>query len=196
MCAWRRGAWRLQALIDCYVSVWRRGAWRPSHWLILSLVDRLPCVCEGARPEGSCRSQAEDGREGAGCQGSGGWGHCRSRHEGGRLKGQCHDQAFFTWMQCCGSGMFIPDPGSKRSRNRIRIKEFKYFWPRKLFISSRKYEHPGSGTRVRIFIFYPFRIPGPGVLKAPDPGSGSATLLEYLIRNFLYFFILTAEVLQ
>jgi hypothetical protein len=34
--------------------------------------------------------------------------------------------------------------------------------------------YPGSGSRIRIF--YPSRIPDPGVKKAPDPGSGSATL--------------------
>jgi hypothetical protein len=32
--------------------------------------------------------------------------------------------------------------------------------------------------RIRILIFYPSRIPDPGVKKAPDPGSGSATLLR------------------
>jgi hypothetical protein len=30
-----------------------------------------------------------------------------------------------TFYQCCGSGMFIPDPGLTRSR--LRVKEFKYF---------------------------------------------------------------------
>jgi hypothetical protein len=34
--------------------------------------------------------------------------------------------------------------------------------------------HPGS--RIRMLTFYPSRIPDPGVRKAPDPGSGSATL--------------------
>jgi len=34
--------------------------------------------------------------------------------------------------------------------------------------------HPGS--RIRMLTFYPSRIPDPGVKKAPDPGSGSATL--------------------
>jgi hypothetical protein len=33
----------------------------------------------------------------------------------------------------------------------------------------------GSGSRIRILIFYPSRIPG--VKRAPDPGSGSATLI-------------------
>jgi hypothetical protein len=89
--------------------------------------------------------------------------------------------------QCCGSGMFIPDPsfsipdpGSKDSRSRIRkrIKEFKYISPKMLFLSSRKYD-PGcsSGSRIRILIFYPFPIPDPGVRKAPNSGSGSARLL-------------------
>jgi hypothetical protein len=36
--------------------------------------------------------------------------------------------------------------------------------------------HPGSGSRIRILTFYPSQIPDPGVKKAPDPGSGSATL--------------------
>jgi hypothetical protein len=34
--------------------------------------------------------------------------------------------------------------------------------------------HPGS--QIRMLTFYPSRIPDPGVKKAPDPGSGSATL--------------------
>ncbi len=34
----------------------------------------------------------------------------------------------------------------------------------------------GSATLIRILIFYPTRIPDPGVNKAPDPGS--ATLLS------------------
>jgi len=33
-------------------------------------------------------------------------------------------------------------------------------------------DHPGSGS----CFFYPSRIPDPGVKKAPDPVSGSATL--------------------
>ncbi len=33
--------------------------------------------------------------------------------------------------------------------------------------------HPGSGSRIRILIFYPSRIPDPGVKKALDPGSAT-----------------------
>jgi hypothetical protein len=100
--------------------------------------------------------------------------------------------------------VFIPDPGSKDSELRIRIliKEFKYFFlPKKLFPSSRNYgpgcssrilnpnhdflpiQDPGvkkvSETLIRIMIFYPIPDPGSKGLKAPDPGSGSATLNRY-----------------
>jgi hypothetical protein len=71
-----------------------------------------------------------------------------------------------------GPKFSIPDPGSKRFR--IRTEELKYFWPLKLFLSSRKnylgcssqisvFSHPGSRYRVK---------------KAPDPGSESATLVK------------------
>jgi hypothetical protein len=64
-------------------------------------------------------------------------------------------------------------PGFEFFPSRIRIKEFKYFNPKKLFLSTRKYD-PGCSSRVRILIFYPPQ--DPGVEKAPDTGSGSATL--------------------
>ncbi len=127
---------------------------------------------------------------------------------------------FLTWWrkkfepvyQCCGSGMFIPDPDfypsriPKQQQNRgvkkIRchfflcslkfhkwkiiwvfkcwrkkcgsiFKELYYFLFKKLSLSSQKYG---------------FGIPDPGVKKAPDPGSGSATLslqriIELLLSN-------------
>jgi hypothetical protein len=31
--------------------------------------------------------------------------------------------------------------------------------------------HPGYGSHFRILIFYPSRIPDPGIKKAPDSGS-------------------------
>jgi hypothetical protein len=75
--------------------------------------------------------------------------------------------------------MFIPDPGSdffhpgSRIRifpSRIRIKEFKYFNPKKGFLSSRKYD-PGCSSRIRILTFYPSRIPDPG--SRVQKGNGS-----------------------
>ncbi len=83
--------------------------------------------------------------------------------------------------QCCGSRMFIPDPGSEFFPSRIPDphQEFKYFNPKKWFskVSEiRLVVHPGSGSRIRILTFYPPWIPDQGVKKAPDPGSGSATL--------------------
>ncbi len=85
--------------------------------------------------------------------------------------------------QGCGSGSVlfwavfrIQDvyPGSECFPSRICIKEFKYFNPKNCFLSSRKYD-PGCSSRIRIF--YPSKIPDPGVKKAPDPESGSTTLI-------------------
>jgi hypothetical protein len=77
---------------------------------------------------------------------------------------------------CCGSGMFILDqtffhPGSFFSHpgSRIHIKEFKYFNPKKCFLSSQKYD-PGCSSKIRIPDFYPSQIQkGTGFL--PIPGS-------------------------
>ncbi len=74
----------------------------------------------------------------------------------------------------------IPDPGSKRTRIRIHIKEFEYFKPKTLFLNSRKYD-PGCSSRIQIpdpDLWFS-SIPDPGVKKAPDPGSGSATLVVF-----------------
>jgi hypothetical protein len=73
--------------------------------------------------------------------------------------------------------MFIPDPTFFHPGSRIRIKEFKYFNPKKWFLSSRKYD-PGCSSWIPDpdADFYTYRIPDPGVKEAPDPGSGSAIL--------------------
>ncbi len=81
----------------------------------------------------------------------------------------------------------IPDPGSELSPSGIRIKEFKYFKPKKKkkkkwFLSSRKYD-PSCSSRIRMQTFYLSRIPDPGIKKAPDAGSGSATLSQILTRE-------------
>jgi hypothetical protein len=76
-------------------------------------------------------------------------------------------------MQCCGSGVFIPDPIFFHPGSRIRIFPSRIPDPKKSFPSSRKYD-PGCSSRIRILIFN--HIPDTGVQKAPDPGSGSATL--------------------
>ncbi len=69
----------------------------------------------------------------------------------------------------------ISDSGS-----RIRIKEFKYFKPKKLFLNSLKYDLVCSSR---------IRIPDPAVKKAPDPGSGSATLLVLDLGLFVFRFL-------
>ncbi len=77
-----------------------------------------------------------------------------------------------SFWQCCGSGMFIPDPNffhpGSASKN-VSI------WTQNIRGNMIRVVHPGSGFR--ILIFYSSRIPDLGVKKAPDPGSGSATLL-------------------
>jgi hypothetical protein len=62
----------------------------------------------------------------------------------------------------------IPDTGSAS-------KNLSILTQKNCFLSSRKYD-PGCSSRIRILTFYPPRIPDPGVKKAPDPESGSATL--------------------
>ncbi len=77
--------------------------------------------------------------------------------------------------QCCGSGMFFPDPGSEFFPSRIRIfsipeihiKDFKYFNPKKCFWRSRKYDW--GWFRIRILNFYPSRIQGSKRHQIPDP---------------------------
>ncbi len=86
-----------------------------------------------------------------------------------------------TIIQCCGSGMFIPESGSDyflsripdpnffHPRSRIRIKEFKYFNPKQ---SSRKYDLGcSSGISDPDPYFLPIPDPRSGVKKAPDNGS-------------------------
>jgi hypothetical protein len=90
--------------------------------------------------------------------------------------------------------MFIPDPGIKRFRIRIRIKEFKYFLSKKLCPSSRNYD-PGCSSRIRIpdqdldFLPVP-RIQGSKRQRIPDIGSGSETLqIGFFLFLFCYLFM-------
>jgi hypothetical protein len=67
----------------------------------------------------------------------------------------------------------ILDPGSRSASKNLSI------LTKKLFLSYRKYDQ-GCLSRIRIPLdpdlgFLP--IPYPGVKEAPDPGSGSATLV-------------------
>ncbi len=83
-----------------------------------------------------------------------------------------------TDYQCCGSRMFIPNPNFSQAwipdpdffhpGSRIRIKEFfQYFNPKKLFLSSQKYDS-GCSSQIRILIFYPSQIQGPKRHRIPD----------------------------
>ncbi len=83
--------------------------------------------------------------------------------------------------QCCGSGMFIPDPGSDFFPSRIRTvsipdpgsssKNLSILTPKKpknWFLSSKNYD-PGCSSRIRMLTFYPSRIPGSKRHSIPDP---------------------------
>ncbi len=87
-------------------------------------------------------------------------------------------KGIFSSSRYCGSGLFIPDPNFSHPWSRIRIKEFKYFNPKN--VSKLRNMIRVVSSRIRILIFYPSWIPDPGVKKAPDPGSGSATLFSRL----------------
>jgi hypothetical protein len=64
--------------------------------------------------------------------------------------------------QRCGSGMFIPDPNFFHPGS--SSKNFKYFNPKKWFLSSRKYDS-GCSSQIRI------PDPDPDYLPIPDLGS-------------------------
>jgi hypothetical protein len=101
----------------------------------------------------------------------------------------CH---FASRKQCCGSGMFIPDPGSDFFPSRIldrtdsipdpgsASKNLSILTRKQWFLSSRKYD-PGCSSRISDPDADFLPIPDPEVKKAPDPGSGSATLLESVL---------------
>jgi hypothetical protein len=79
-----------------------------------------------------------------------------------------------------GSEFSIPDPGSIFFPS--QIPEFKYFKPKQWFLNSQKYD-PSCSSRIRTPDLDPDFLPIPdtesriqGVKKAPDPGSGSATV--------------------
>jgi hypothetical protein len=79
--------------------------------------------------------------------------------------------------QCCGSCMFIPDPGFEFFHPGFQGHMYSgsasmslSILPQKLVLNSPRYD-PGCSSRIRILIFTHFgsRTPDPGVKKAPDP---------------------------
>ncbi len=73
------------------------------------------------------------------------------------------------------------------------FQELLKFLPKKLSPSPPKYgigiRDPGSEIREPETTYSGSRIPDPGVKKAPDPRSGSATLVEAWIFYFKIFFL-------
>ncbi len=91
----------------------------------------------------------------------------------------------------------IPDPTFSHPGSRIRI----FFYPgstsknlsiliKKLFLSSRKYD-PSCSSRMRILIFYPSRIPGPG--SRGQKGTGSRIRIQHCILTVFYWYWLRAK---
>jgi hypothetical protein len=77
-----------------------------------------------------------------------------------------------------GAEFFYLGSRVKKIPDRIRIKEFQYFLPQKLFLRYRKNYliwdvHPGTRIADPDSDFF---HPGPRGQKAPDTGSRSATL--------------------
>jgi hypothetical protein len=89
----------------------------------------------------------------------------------------------------------IPDPNFCHPGSASASKNFGIL-AQKIVPRSRKYD-PGCSSRVRILDpdldFLPIRIQDPVVKKAPDPGSGSATLLGKADGSHVYV-ILTISV--
>ncbi len=114
--------------------------------------------------------------------------------------GQCTVQSSWGAVPCLavlrirdvypGSNFFpsrIPDPNCLHPGSRIRIKEFKYFNPKKWFLSSRKYD-PGCSSRIRMLTFYPSRIQGSKRHRIPDLDPQHCCLVMILL---LYIHLLS-----
>ncbi len=89
----------------------------------------------------------------------------------------------FNNFQCCGSRMFIPDPGSEFFPSRIHVKKFQYF--NQNVVS--KLSEIWSCLFILILIFYTSRIQESKSHRTPDPGFGSATLImpkKHFILSF------------
>jgi hypothetical protein len=86
------------------------------------------------------------------------------------------DPSFF--LPGCRIRIFsIPDPNFSIPATGSASKNLSILNPKNCFLAlgnMTRFVHPGS--RIPILIFYPSRIPDPRVKKAPDPGSGFATL--------------------
>jgi hypothetical protein len=92
------------------------------------------------------------------------------------LREACMLEEIYNMHQCCGSRMFIPDPGSELSpygsRIRICIKEFKYFNPKKGFQALEnmiRIVYPESRIRMLTITHPGSRIQGSKWHRIQDP---------------------------
>ncbi len=78
----------------------------------------------------------------------------------------------------CGQGWQDPGSGSGSASN------LSIFNPKNWYeVLKIKIRHVHAGSRILNLDFFPSRIPDLGVKKAPDPGSGSATLVVIKCKN-------------
>jgi hypothetical protein len=78
--------------------------------------------------------------------------------------------------QCCGSGIFTPDPGSEFFHPEFRIRECKYIFLTQKIVSKLSGNmiqevHPGSKFRIPVPDIDFLRIPDPVVKKTANSGS-------------------------
>ncbi len=96
-------------------------------------------------------------------------------------------------QQCCGYGIFIPDPGSEFSILDLGLKIFWFLDPDphqriEVFLTPQIFSMLSeiwSGMFIPDPVLDFLPIPDPGVIKAPDPGF--ATLLRSVSTKFFSF---------
>jgi hypothetical protein len=91
-----------------------------------------------------------------------------------------HLSVILSILQCCGSGMFIPDPNLKIPDPESASKNLCIFNPKKLFLSFGKIILDFS-FRIPDLEFFP--IPDPGVKKAPDSGFPALLFFGVSLKN-------------
>jgi hypothetical protein len=101
---------------------------------------------------------------------------------------------FDTPGQCCGSGMFIPDPYFSHPGSRVKKISGSAFASKNLSILIQKFVYKLSEIWFKIFIPDPdldfLPIPYPGFRGQKGIGSGSAFFIRVWIPNIAFLFLL------
>ncbi len=107
-------------------------------------------------------------------------------------------QKTVTDTQCCGYGMFIPDPDFCPSKNSNKKEGWKKFVVLLFFVATNntklKYILFWTGEEKKFGPFYLFtqkiviKLSGSGVKKAPDPGSATL-MVRYVPYRYALIFV-------